>query len=146
MIELAFTTRIPLTLMTFLGLKRWENRSSMPVPAKGSCAITCSKSSDWREYKAFIVWARTIFPSSICAQIPPWDDISEFRGKIVAVCDYEASYTAPNPPVWDEGYPVWWHLTNVRLLDEPISCRGNVGMWRLPTEIQNQLNQQIGEK
>ncbi|MBQ4481124.1 MAG: hypothetical protein II943_10845 [Victivallales bacterium] len=34
------------------------------------------------------------------------------RGKVVAVCDYEASYTASNPPIWNDGYPVWWHLTN----------------------------------
>ncbi len=38
-------------------------------------------------------------------------------------------------PVWNEDYPVWWHLTNVRLLDEPIPCRGNVGMWRLPEDV-----------
>ena len=59
---------------------------------------------------------------------------------VVAVCDYKASYTAPNPPIWDEGYPVWGHLTNVCLLDEPISCRGNVGMWQLPKEVANLIS------
>lgn len=43
-------------------------------------------------------------------------------GKLIAVCDYAASYT-PGGAVWNEGYPVWWHLTNVRLLSEPIPCR-----------------------
>ncbi len=57
-----------------------------------------------------------------------------WRGKLIAVCAYEVSYT-PGPPIWNEGYPVWWHLTNVHLLDEPFSCRGNVGMWVLPEDI-----------
>ena len=59
---------------------------------------------------------------------------------LLAVCDYEASHTAPKPPIWNEGYPVWWHLSNVRLLDNPISCRGNVGMWQLPKEVANLIS------
>ena len=139
MIELAFTTRIPLALMIFLGIKQWENRAAMSVPARGRCAMTCSKSSDAREYQMFRMWAESVFPREICASIPPWEDISSLRGKLVAVCDYEAGYT-PGPKVWDEGYPVWWRLTNVRLLDEPIPCRGSVGMWRLPTDIKEKLS------
>ena len=139
MIELAFTTRIPLALMIFLGIKQWENRAAMPVPARGRCAMTCSKTSDAREYQMFRMWAESVFPREICAPIPSWEEISSLRGKLVAVCDYEAGYT-PGPKVWDEGYPVWWHLTNVRLLDEPIPCRGNVGMWRLPMDIMEKIS------
>jgi hypothetical protein len=139
MIELAFTTRIPLALMIFLGIKQWENRAAMPVPARGRCAMTCSKTSDAREYQMFRMWAESVFPREICASIPPWEDISSLRGKLVAVCDYEAGYT-PGPKVWDEGYPVWWRLTNVRLLDEPIPCRGSVGMWRLPMDIMEKIS------
>ena len=135
MIDLAFTTRIPLAVMIAMGIKQWEKRSAMPVPAKGRCAMTCSKSSDAREYTNFLAWAERAFKTETFAALPRWDDVSNWRGMLVAVCDYEASYTAPNPPVWDEGYPVWWHLTNVRLLDEPIPCRGNVGMWRLSEDI-----------
>jgi len=42
MIELAFTTRIPLAVMKAMGIKQWENRSAMPTPANGQCAITRS--------------------------------------------------------------------------------------------------------
>lgn len=135
MVEFAFTTRIPLAVMIVMGIKQWENRAAMPTPAKGSCAITCSKSSDEREYANFLVWAHQIFTEHVSAAFPPWEQVSCWRGKLVAVCDYDASYTAPNPPIWNEGYPVWWHLSNVRLLDEPIPCRGNVGMWRLPEAL-----------
>ena len=135
MISLAFTTRIPLAVMIAMGIKQCENRSAMPVPAKGRCAMTCSKSSDAREYANFLAWAERAFKPEAFASLPRWDEVSGWRGMLIAVCDYEASYTAPNPPVWNEGYPVWWHLTNVRLLDKPIPCRGNVGMWQLPKVV-----------
>lgn len=139
MAELAFTTRIPLAVMIAMGIKQWENRTAMPIPAKGRCAMICSKSSDAREYANFLAWAERAFKPAVCAALPAWEQIACWRGKLVAVCDYEASYTAPNPPIWHEGYPVWWHLTNVRLLNKPIPCRGNVGMWRLPNIIARKL-------
>ena len=135
MIDLAFTTRIPLAVMIVMGIKQWENRAAMPEPPKGCCAMTCSKSSDEREYINFLAWAKRAFKSEMYAALPTWEQVECWRGKLVAFCDYEASYTAPNPPVWNEDYPVWWHLSNVRLLDEPIPCRGNVGMWRLPENL-----------
>lgn len=129
--ELAFTTRIPLAVMIAMGIKQWENRSSMPVPSCGRCAMSCSKSSDEREYESFLAWASATFPKELFEALPAWKTVSGWRGKIVAVCEYEASYQAPEPLVWDEGYCVWWRLSNVVLLETPIPCRGNVGMWRL---------------
>ena len=140
MINLAFTTRIPLAVMIVMGIKQWENRAAMPVPGRGSCGMTCSKSSDEREYANFLAWARQVFTERVFSALPPWEQVSGWRGKLVAVCDYDASYAAPNPPIWNEGYPVGWHLSNVRLLETPISCRGNIGMWQLPEEIKKQLN------
>lgn len=145
MAELAFTTRIPLAVMITMGIKQWENRAAMPVPAKGRCAMTCSKPSDAREYANFLAWAERAFKPTVCAALPAWEQVDSWRGKLVAVCDYEASYTAPNPPVWNEGYPVWWHLTNARLLDEPIPCRGNVGMWKLPEDVKRQIKEETGQ-
>lgn len=145
MAELAFTTRIPLAVMITMGIKQWENRAAMPVPAKGRCAMTCSKSSDAREYANFLAWAKHVFKPEAFAALPAWEQIACWRGKLVAVCDYEASYTAPNPPVWNEGYPVWWHLTNARLLDESIPCRGNVGMWKLPEDVKRQIKEETGQ-
>ena len=135
---LAFTTRIPLAVMIAMGIKQWENRSAMPFPACGRCAMTCSKSSDEREYTNFLAWAKQMFPAEAFAALPQWEQVADWRGKMIAVCDYNASYT-PGPPIWNEGYSVWWHLTNVKLLQEPIPCRGNVGMWDLPNEISEVL-------
>ena len=144
MIELAFTTRIPLAVMIAMGIKQWENRSAMPTPANGQCAMTCSKSSDEREYANFLAWAKQCFPAEAFDALPQWQQVSDWRGKLVVVCDYEASYT-PGDAIWNEGYPVWWHLTNVRLLPEPIPCRGNVGMWQLPDALTSQLFDCVGE-
>ena len=135
---LAFTTRIPLAVMIALGIKQWKNRSAMPFPACGKCAMTCSKSSDSREYANFLLWAKQVFPAEAYSALPAWGQVEGWRGKLIAVCDYEASY-APGSPIWNEEYKVWWHLTNVKMLQEPIPCRGNVGMWGLPDEITQQL-------
>lgn len=72
----------------------------------------------------------------------------KWPGKIIAVCDYKARdglnlvledgvyRSKPTPKQeWDEGYRFWWDLSNVRRLPEPITCRGNVGMWQLPESL-----------
>ena len=69
--------------------------------------------------------------------------------KIVGVCDYKASHQPTNQPTnqptisWDEGYPYWWDLSNVVRLPEPITCRGNVGMWSLPPSIAQSVLDQV---
>ncbi len=45
--------------------------------------------------------------------------------------------------IWDEGYQYWWDLSNVVRLPEPIPCRGNVGMWQLPSDISAKVAQAI---
>ena len=85
MIELAFTTRIPLAVMIVTGLKQWENRAAMPFPAKGLCAMTCSKSSDAREYANFLAWAKSVFQPEVFALLPAWAQVASWRGKLVAV-------------------------------------------------------------
>ena len=127
---LAFTTRIPLAVMIAMGIKQWENRAMMPYPTSGKCGMTCSKSSDEREYTNFLVWAEHVFPAEVYVALPTWEQVAYWRGKLIATCNYNASYN-PGPLIWNEGYKVWWHLTNVQMLDEPIPCRGNVGMWEL---------------
>lgn len=81
-----------------------------------------------------------MFPAEAYAALPAWEQVEGWRGKLIAVCDYEASYT-PGPPIWNEGYKVWWHLTNVQMLKKTIACRGNVGMWGLSPEIEDRLKE-----
>lgn len=137
---LAFTTRLPLAVMIICGIKQWENRSSLPMPSKGTCAMTVSKSSSAMEYGNFISWAYKTLPPEVINLLPHWEQVSYLPGKLVALCEYDASFT-PGPSIWNEGYPVWWHLSNIRLLDEPFPCRGNVGMWTLSESMVNTIRQ-----
>lgn len=64
-------------------------------------------------------------------KLPSWREVKDWPGKIVGVCDYKVRERLGNE-AWDEGYRYWWDLSNIVRLPDPIPCRGNVGMWKLP--------------
>lgn len=150
----AFTTRLPLAVMIVTGLKRWENRSHLPCPAKGVCGMSVSRSSDEAEYVNFLRWISIHFSEAYRTRVPSWEQVKEWRGKMIAVMDYEATqglsrkYSANDEHefpggwltfseemlVWNEGYPIWWELSGVRLLERPFPVRGCVGMWECEVE------------
>ena len=149
----AFTCTGSYAILILAGIKRTENRSAWPSPSEGRAAISCSKSFCKEEYGQFIAWASVNLPPEDFEKLPSWCEVKDWPGKIVGVCDYAArSVSAPYqselfPDIqtvkpsnsqtlnWDEGYQYWWDLSNIVRLPEPIPCRGNVGMWQLPTEL-----------
>ena len=160
MIVSAFTCTGPYAVLIMLGIKRVENRSVMPAPAKGRCAVGCSKSFCKEEYGNFLQWAAHALPEKEFERIPAWGDVKGWPGKIVGACDYEArgrndlrleggderrqrptnAAVAGRPPYqWDEGYEYWWDLSEVACFDRPIPCRGNVGMWQMPKSLAAQV-------
>ena len=51
--------------------------------------------------------------------------------------------------VWDEGLAYWWDLSEVVCFERPIPCRGNVGMWQMPSDLADRVaaaDQLAGEK
>ena len=146
MITSAFTCTGPYAILILLGLKRVENRSAMPVPAKGRCAISCSKSFCKEEYGEFVRWAARALKPEEFEMIPAWDDVKDWPGKVVGCCDYEGALSAPvaedrdGTVVWDEGYGFGWNLSEVVAFDRPIPCRGNVGMWQMPSALAAQVS------
>ncbi len=152
MIVTAFTCTGPYAVLIMLGIKRVENRAMLPVPAKGRCAVGCSKSFCREEYGNFVQWAVRALPEEEFERIPAWGDVKDWAGKIVGACDYEArgrddlrlEGEAARPCAgasfsWDEGYGYWWDLSEVACFDQPIPCRGNVGMWRLQSALAVQV-------
>ena len=142
MITSAFTCTGPYAILIMMGVKKVENRSAMPVPAKGRCAVSCSKSFCKEEFGRFVAWAAENLPEEAFARLPSWGDVKDWPGKIVGCCDYEAkeAATGMSPPrLWDEGYPYWWELSEVVSFDKPIPCRGNVGMWQMPPSLATQV-------
>ena len=159
MITSAFTCTGPYAILILLGLKRVENRSAKPVPAKGRCAISCSKSFCREEYGEFVWWASRMLKPEEFETIPAWDDVKDWPGKVVGCCDYEVwnAETGISSPctdgvgaecrtprassliTWNEGYEYWWELSEVVAFDRPIPCRGNVGMWQMPSALAAQV-------
>ena len=128
-------------MLILLGIKRVENRSAMPVSAKGRCAISCSKSFCREEYGEFVRWASRALTPTEFETIPAWNDVKDWPGKIVGCCDYACDGRDARRPseAWDEGYPYWWDLSEVVAFERPIPCRGNVGMWQMPSALAAQV-------
>ena len=90
-------------------------------------------------------WASRALKQEEFETIPAWDDVKEWPGKVVGCCDYEGTLSAPvaedrdGTVVWDEGYGFWWNLSEVVAFDRPIPCRGNVGMWQMPSALAAQV-------
>lgn len=167
MITSAFTCTGPYAILILLGIKRVENRSAMPAPAKGRCAISCSKSFCREEYGEFVRWASRALTPEEFETVPAWNDVKDWPGKIVGCCDYASdgrdarrpsegaangrdAFALEDLPAprgedaagtvkWNEGYPYWWDLSEVVAFERPIPCRGNVGMWQMPPALAAQV-------
>ena len=163
MITTAFTCTGPYAVLIMLGVKRVENRSAMPVPAKGRCTVGCSKSFCKEEFGEFVRWAARALPEDDFERIPAWGDVKDWPGKIVGACNYEArgrndlqlegdalrsrgtrdhAEADKNHPTisWDEGYAYWWDLSEIVSFDSPIPCWGNVGMWQMPQALAERVS------
>ena len=90
MITNAFTCTGPYAILIMLGIKRVENRSMMPMPVKGQCAVSCSKKFCKEEYGNFIQWASQALSAEDFALIPAWCDVKDWPGKVVGCIDYSA--------------------------------------------------------
>ena len=142
MIENAFTCTGAYAVLIASGFKHVENRSAMPVPTCGRCAMSVSKKFCKAEYDKLCDWLRQQAGNDAVKALVPWETCQKWPGCIIATMDYDAIDLLPDSGFmlkqclqWNEGYPFWWQLDNIRLLQEPIPCRGNVGMWKLPQEL-----------
>ena len=83
--------------------------------------------------------------------LPSWDIAQKWPGHILAVMDYdvvegelEDDEWRAQFQYWNEGYRYWWRLSNIHKLTSPIPCRGNIGMWQLPTGLSSEIEKQSG--
>ena len=86
----AFTCTGAYAVLIMSGLKRVENRSSMPVPARGRCAMSVSKKFCRKEYENLVVWLAEHCDSSAFAHPLKWDEVQSWPGCIVGTMDYDA--------------------------------------------------------
>lgn len=71
-------------------------------------------------------------------------------GCVVAVADltgcHDATYTAGcSCSPWAASYSWHWELSDVRPLREPVPCRGMLGLWRLPLNVEAKVRRQLEE-
>lgn len=64
------------------------------------------------------------------------------RGAIVAIARVE-KVVARSRSAWFTG-PLGWNLADVVSLQEPVACKGALGLWRLPGKVQRAVERQLG--
>jgi len=119
-----------------LGAKDIENRS-WPLPEKYfdvPLALHAGKRRSWPEESAFI---------EMCVEHPEW--MLNFRalpyGAVIGVIVFSSNVTASNSP-WFAG-PYGWVRLDVRALATPIPCRGALGIWTAPAEVEEEVRRQL---
>ena len=90
MVPNAFTCTGAYAVLIMSGLKRVENRSMMPVPVKGRCAMSVSKKFCRAEYDNFVAWLAANCDPAVLSRVLPWDEVKSWPGSIVCTMDYEA--------------------------------------------------------
>ncbi len=116
-----------------------ENRT-WPTRYRGLVAVHAGKSAEG---------ALMPFPAAIRAHLDAQRDQSPelaVRGAIVAIASLEdvhlaadcmnfrsgrVNYCSP----WAQQDQYHWRLTRVKPLTEPVPCRGSLGLWKLPADV-----------
>ena len=147
----AFTCTGAYAVLIMSGLKYVENRSSMPVPAIGRCAMSVSKKFCRSEYDNLVRWMKDRCGEVAMSRLLAWDEVKNWSGCVVGTMNYKAMPTIPEEEVvrkqcmlWNEGYANWWVLSNIKKLRTPIPYRGNVGMWKMDDELKLKVMSQEG--
>lgn len=134
----AFTCSGGFAELIFSGIKKIENRCSMPIPASVICGVSVSRKFSVREHDSVTTWVERL---GVGVERYDWDLVKNWRGHIIGWVRYCATLNRPvsgeyavQCRMWDEGLPVWWILAEPCLLRTPIPCKGALGMWRMDEE------------
>ena len=120
--------------------KRVENRPWAPPPSMlgGFLALHAGHHYD---YDAHLMMKTGVFGAAARSVPAP---IDHPEGVIVAVAvlqSYETIISTDLSKPWAFG-PVVWHLTKIVPLVEPIACRGRQKLWKVPSDVLDDLARQ----
>lgn len=119
-----------------------ENRS-WPTSFRGTIALHASKGMTKYQYQE----AR-IFIEKLCPDVVVPLDKELVRGAIIGVVDIIDCFKKL-PLVTEKDSP-WFFgdygfvLRNIKPLPKPIACKGSLGFWDVPIEIEEQIKEQLG--
>lgn len=165
----ALTVRPPWAHMIAHCGKAPENRSK-PVSYRGLIAIHAGAYSRWDRdaedspvaVRAWREWAaRWTYPGQ---PVKPLTRDGAFQlmtfGAVIAVAEVTGCHHSdecmfpgwPVPPGGRTGCSPWaargqwhWELADVHPLPEPVPCKGMLGLWRLPGDVEKAVRAQLGE-
>lgn len=138
----ALSVRQPWPYAIFYLGKDIENRNRiLPKMIGKAIAIHSSMVMPMDEYDAFCFFIKRKFGSELAAKIPPASNLP--LGVIVGVVDIVGLVDIGSTSKWFIG-PQGYKLANPRPLESPIRCKGRLGFWPVPEEIENEMIQQLG--
>jgi len=126
-----------------------ENRSR-GTRYRGLLAIHASKSAPYREDVEDPRIAALITANGL-------DDPASAQGAVVAVAELTGCHepghclevrpgqNAGQCSPWAHASQFHWQITNVRPLPEPVPCKGMLGLWRLPDDVEKVVRDQLEE-
>ena len=153
----ALTVRQPWASAIAFGDKRVENRS-WPTAYRGLLAIHAGASVDWDATEK--AWpAAGLAPYVAGAPRKAWT-ASLPLGAVIAVAELAGCHDDGTAPCltplgrqgrlvmcspWAQRFQWHWQLADVRPLREPVPCRGALGLWRLPADVEKAVRAQLSE-
>jgi hypothetical protein len=152
----SLTVQQPYASAIATGPKRIENRTRKTYH-RGLLAIHAGLAVDW--LAASRAWTSAgLVPYVPRAPHRAWTG-SLVLGAVVAVadltgCHWHSECRQPNPQPtgcravwcseWSAAGQFHWALENVRPLPEPVPCKGALGLWTLPDEVESAVRAQLG--
>ena len=145
---------------TLMGLKDIENRKWKPPAAILGQRIAIHAGKKWNE--EYATWARRLtehdtFDGPVTAEAI--EKARGIQGAIVSTAIVTAWYdkrhatsgwVVDNSDIiayikcspWFQG-PVGWHMTDFKFLREPLPCKGALGLWRVPDDLDSRLEDML---
>jgi hypothetical protein len=152
----ALSIRQPWTAMIVHGQKRIENRSRR-THYRGLIALHASGKDRWDPASqssdvVYEEWCRLGW-----AGTPNRDGEYITYGAVLGVAEIVDVCDARLQPLfsserrcqcsrWAASSQAHWHLANVRVLAEPVPCKGALGLWTLPNDVEAAVVAQLGER
>lgn len=109
-----------------------ENRTRH-TSVRGVVAIHASKTIDWNAYHSL---------SAMGYKLPRYEDLP--LGQIVGTVEIVDS-VIEHKSSWKQKDTVGYVLKSPMSLDEGLECRGQLGFWNVPDNIEQIINSKIGE-
>jgi hypothetical protein len=152
----ALSIRQPWTAMIVHGQKRIENRSRR-TNHRGLVALHASGKDRWDPSGQYSDVVYEQWRHLGWSGVPNRDSERIVYGAVLGVAEIADVCDARLNPLftderrcdcgrWAASSQAHWHLVNVTPLPEPVPCRGALGLWTLPDEVEAAVVAQLEEQ